>query len=130
MQRKQLFHLILSLVVNILLCCTLVPFVIPPFGGYSFSALLEVLLWQAIGMVGWPFALFGMVVSIPFGAKVAGAAPALFVLLYPAILFLLIRFVIAKTLRRLNFVLLHLFVFLSFVVVWYYVLNGYNFMAG
>jgi hypothetical protein len=130
MQRQLFFHLSLSLAVNILLCCTLVPFVIPPFGGYSFSTLLEVLLWQGIGMVGWPFAILGMALSIPFGAKLTSVAPFLFILLYPAIQFLLIRSVISKVLHRLDFILLHIFVFFSFVIVWYYALNGYDFMTG
>lgn len=130
MQRQPLFHLSLSLTVNILLCCTLVPFVVPPFEGYSFSTLLEVLLWQGIGMVGWPLALFGMALSIPFGAKLTSVASILFIILYPAIQFLLIRSVISKALHRLDFILLHVFVIFSFVIVWYYVLNGYDFMAG
>ncbi|MCX6083179.1 MAG: hypothetical protein NTW32_26935 [Chloroflexi bacterium] len=130
MQRQPLFHLSLSLAVNILLCCTLVPFVVPPFEGYSFSTLLEVLLWQGIGMVGWPLALFGMALSIPFGAKLTSVASFLFIILYPTIQFLLIRSVISKALHRLDFILLHVFVIFSFVIVWYYVLNGYDFMAG
>lgn len=130
MQRQPLLRLSLSLAVNIFLCCTLVPFVIPPFGGPSFSTLLEVLLWQGIGMAGWPFALLGMAISMPFGAKPASAASFLFILLYPAIQFLLIRSVIAKVQHRLDFILLHIFVIFSFVIVWYYVLNGYDFMAG
>lgn len=130
MQRQPLVHLSLSLAVNILLCCTLVPFVIPPFDGYSFSTLIEVLLWQGIGMVGWPFALLGMALSIPFGAKLTSVDSFLFILLYPAIQFLLIRSVISKTPRRIDFILLHIFITFSFVVMWYYVLNGYDFMAG
>jgi hypothetical protein len=130
MKRQLLSRLGLSLAFNILLCCTFVPFVIPPFGGYSFSALLEVLLWQGIGMVGWPFALLGVALSIPFGAKLTSAASFLFMLLYPAIQFLLIRSVITKAFHRVDFILLHILVIFSFVVVWYYVLNGYDFMAG
>lgn len=130
MQRQTLLQLSLSLAANILLCCTLVPFVIPPFGGYSFPMLLEVLLWQGIGMVGWPFALLGMALSIPFSAKLTSTASFLLILLYPAIQFLLIRSVISKALHRLNFILLHVFVTFSFVIVWYFVLNGYDFMAG
>lgn len=130
MQRQQLFRLGVSLAVNSLLCCTLLPFAIHPFEGYSLSTLLEVLLWQSIGMVGWPFALFGMALSIPFGAKFTSIASFLFILLYPAIQFLLIRTVTSKTTRRINFILLHIFIAVSFVVVWYYVLNGYEFMVG
>jgi hypothetical protein len=128
MQRHYLFQLGLSLTVNILLCSTLLPFLIPPFEGYSISKLLEVLLWQSIGMVGWPFALFGLILSIPFGAN--RTFEPFLLLLYPAIQFLLICSVIPKIPQRAVFILLHIFVFFSFVVVWYYVLNGYDFMMG
>ena len=120
MQRQSLFHISLFLTANILLCCTLMPFVIPPFDGYSFSTLFEVLLWQGIGMVGWPFVLLGMALCIPFGAKLTSVASFLFILLYPAIQFLLIRSVISKTQRRIDFILLHIFITFSFVVEWYY----------
>ena len=130
MRRQHLFHIIIPLVVNILLSWTLLPFVIPPFGGYSLSALFEVLLWQCIGMVAWPITLLGIAVSLPFGAELTRVVPLLFVFLYPAILFFLIRTMISKTIRRVDFILLHLCVFFSFVIVWYSVLHGYDFMVG
>lgn len=130
MKHQHLLRIFIPLVVNILLSWTLLPFVIPPFGGYSLSALLEVLLWQCIGMVGWPIALLGMAVSLPFGAEFISVIPLLFVFVYPAILFFLIRSVISKTIRRVDFILLHICVFFSFVIVWYSVLHGYDFMVG
>jgi len=80
--------------------------------------------------VGWPFALLGLTLSLPFGAGLGGMASLLFMLIYPAIQFLLIRSVVSKTLRRLDFILLHVFIILSFAVMWHYVLNGYDFMSG
>jgi hypothetical protein len=130
MTRQSLAHLSLSVAANLILCCTLVPFLLRPFGSYPFSMLLEVLLWQAIGMVSWPFALFGLALAIPFGAKLSSVTPFLFTLLYPAIQFLLIRSVISKTPHRINFILLHILITVSFIVVWFYVLNGYDFMSG
>jgi len=130
MQHQRLFYISLSLAVTILLSWTLLPFVIPPFGGYSLSELLEVLLWQGIGAVGWPLALFGVVISIPFGAKLTSAYSLLLILMYPAIQLLLIRSMISRTLRRVDLILMHFFVTFSFAVVWYYVLNGYDFMSG
>jgi hypothetical protein len=129
MQRQRLLHISLSLAVNVLFSLTLLPLAIPPFKGYSPSDLLGVLLWQTIGMVGWPFALLGIVLSIPLGAKLA-SADSLFILMYPAILFLLIRAVVSRAQQRWEFILLHVLVFFSFIVVWYYVLNGYDFMPG
>jgi len=129
MKRQNILHISLSLVINIILSWTLLPFVIPPFEGYSLSRFLEVLFWQTICAIGWPFALFGIVLILPFGAKLSSAS-ALFILMYPIIQILLIRSMISKIPRRMELILLHLFITFSFAVVWYYVLNGYDFMPG
>jgi len=42
----------------------------------------------------------------------------------------LVRSAISRAPRRWELILMHVFVSLSFAVVWYYVLNGYNFMSG
>jgi hypothetical protein len=130
MQRQLLFLLSLSLAVNILLSCTLLPFVIPPFEGYSLSDLLGVLLWQSIGTIGWPFALLGLVLGIPFGVKFPGLNPILLTLIYPVIQILLIRALISKTPSRTELILLHICITFTFVVMWYSVFNGYDFMSG
>lgn len=130
MKRLSLFRLGLSLAANVLLCCTLLPFILPPFEGPSFSELLEVLLWQSIGMVGWPLAILGLILSLASGSGRASTAPLVLMLLYPAIQFLSLRSIMTKTPHRLDVILLHIFVILSFVVMWYYVLNGYDFMTG
>ena len=114
MQRQPLLRLGLSLAVNTLLCCTLLPFIIPSFESYSLSKLLEVLLWQSIGMVGWPLALVGLILSIPFGAKLSSIVPLLLMLIYPVIQFLLIRCMITKTLRRMDS---HSFAYLRYLLV-------------
>ncbi len=118
-----------TLIANFMLSWTLLPFVIPPFRGYTPSELFEVLFWQGIGAVGWPFVLFGVALSLPFGAKL-NSADSLFTLMYPAIQFLLLRSAFSRTQRHWELILMHAFVTLSFAVVWYYVLNGYDFMTG
>jgi hypothetical protein len=80
--------------------------------------------------MGWPIALLGLVLSLPFGGKIPGVNPLLFMLIYPAMQFLLIRSVISKPPHRLELILLHLLIMISFLVVWSYVLNGYDFMLG
>ena len=121
--------IVATLIANFLLSWTLLPFVIPPFRGYSPSEFFEVLFWQSIGAVGWPFVLLGVVLSVPFGAKLT-SADYIFTLMYPAIQFLLVRSAISRTPRHWEPILMHMFVTLSFAVVWYYVLNGYDFMSG
>jgi len=129
MKHQHLLRISLPLLVNILLSWTLLPFVIPPFESYSLPNFLEVLLWQSIGTVGWPFALLGIVLSFPFGTKLTSAS-TLFTLIYPIIQVLLVHSILSRMPRRVILFLLHLFVSLSFAVVWYYVLNGYDFMLG
>lgn len=129
MHRQVLIRLCLSLPLNILLCCLLLPYVIPPFPGFSLSVMLEVLLWQMIGAVGWPLALIGLAISLPFGARTR-AASLLPLFIYPVIEFLFIRSLLSKTSRHIDFILLHIFVILSFILMWYAVLNGYDFMPG
>ncbi len=118
-----------TLIANFLLSWTLLPFLIPPFQGYSPSEFFEVLFWQSIGAVGWPFVLLGVVISVSFGTKLT-SADSLFTLVYPAIQFLLVRSAISRTHRHWELILMHVLVTLSFAVVWYYVLNGYDFMSG
>lgn len=125
--RTRLF--VATLIANCLLAWTLLPFVIPPFRSYSPSELFEVLFWQSIAAVGWPFVLLGVVISVPFGARLTHI-DSLFILVYPAIQFLLVRSAISKTRRTWELILLHVLVTLSFAVIWYYVLNGYDFMIG
>lgn len=129
MHRQVLIRLCLSLPLNILLCCLLLPYVIPPFPGFSLSVMLEVLLWQMISAVGWPLALIGLAISLPFGARTS-AASLLPLFIYPVIEFLFIRSLLSKTSRHIDFILLHIFVILSFILMWYAVLNGYDFMPG
>lgn len=130
MKRQRLLYTGLSLLINILLSWFLLPLVLFQSRGYPFSRLLEVLLWQVVCAIGWPFALLGIVLSIPFGARISNATSILFILIYPAIQILFIHSAISKTYRRFEYILMHLLVALSFVVVWYYVLNGYDFMFG
>jgi hypothetical protein len=126
MQRQTLIRLGLSLTLNILLCSTLLPFVFSA----SLAGTLEVLLWQGMGAVGWPFALLGMVLNLLFGGKFPDLVPFLLILLFPAIEFLIVRIAISKSPRRLEFILLHVFVVTSFLGMGYYVFKGYDFMVG
>jgi hypothetical protein len=119
----------LPLAVNVVLSWTVLPFLLPPFQGYSLSQLFEVLLWQGMGMVGWPFALLGSLLSLASGSR-PDFASMLMLLVYPLILGLVILIAISKKPRRIAFVLLHVCITLSFAVMWVSVLNGYDFMTG
>lgn len=130
MQRRRLYISGGSLAINVLLSWTILPFAIPPYQGYSAADLLEVLLWQGIATVGWPFAILGGLLSLIFTQGLANPGPLLLMLVYPAMLLLLTRAVFSKSLQRWELPLLHLLLAVSFAIIWYYVLNGYDFMPG
>jgi hypothetical protein len=130
MQHRRLLIISGSLIINILLSWVILPFVIPPFQGYSTRNLLDVLLWQVIAAIGWPFAILGGLLSQIFTRGHANLLPLLLTLVYPVMLLLLGRVVFSKSFQRWELPLLHLLLVFSFAVIWYYVLNGYDFMPG
>jgi len=109
---------------------TVLPLAIPPFRSYTIQELGEVLLWQAIGIVGWPLALFGALLSLPFRSATLEIAPIVLTLIYPIAFILLVLSLASRTVRLWPIILLHLAVLISFTAVWYGVLNGYTFMPG
>ena len=130
MQHRRLLIISGLLIINILLSWAILPFAIPPFQGYSPRDLLDVLLWQVIAAIGWPFAILGGLLSQIFTRGHANLLPLLLTLVYPVMLLLLGRVVFSKSHQRWELPLLHLLLAFSFAVIWYYVLNGYDFMPG
>ncbi|MCC6146465.1 MAG: hypothetical protein IT308_02740 [Anaerolineaceae bacterium] len=122
--------IIIGLIVNFLLSWTILPLAIPPFHIYTFRELMEVLLWQGMGAVGWPFAILGGFASLILQGKVSDLAALILVLIYPTMLFLLIYILFAKRSKQWVLIVLHMLIAFSFVVIWYQVLNGYDFMIG
>jgi hypothetical protein len=122
--------IVVSLVVNFLLSWTILPFVIPLYRTHSLQELVEVLLWQGMGFVGWPMALLGAFSSLLLKRELGGFAGLLLVIIYPGMLLLLVRLLIPRCRRWWEFILLHLVLTLSFGAVWHQVLNGYDFTAG
>jgi hypothetical protein len=130
MKRRRLLAIGIPLAVNSLLSWTILPIAVPPFGGYSIAELIEVLLWQGIGTVGWPLGLLGAFLSLIFKADAVRLGALLLMLVYPSMFLLFVLALISKTLHRWQIILLHLLLTFSFGAVWYHVLNGYGFMAG
>lgn len=129
MERRHLRTISASLATNVVISWTILPFAIPPFRGYSLKQLLEVLLWQGMGTVGWPLAIPGALVSMLFNQKAVSLGPFLLTLMYPAMLFLVARAAASKVVRRWELPLLHFLLASSFAAVWYHILNGYDFMV-
>ena len=118
-----------SLFVNLLVSLLAVPWLIPPFRSYSISELAEVLYWQVVGLIGWPLGILGWLSTLVAGGG-ASSTEGLFMFMYPLMLFLLLCTLVFRKHRPWTLIPLHLVVAVSFAVVWYRVLNGYDFMGG
>ncbi|MDO9087565.1 MAG: hypothetical protein Q7U53_15260 [Anaerolineaceae bacterium] len=119
-----------SLLVNFLISWTILPLAVPPFGIYSLNNLLEVILWQGIATIGWPFAILGGFANLFLQGNVSSLVTLLIVLIYPGMILLLIFVLFSKRSRRWMLIFLHILLTISFVAIWYQVLNGYDFMIG
>jgi hypothetical protein len=120
----------ISLAINFLVSWTLLPFVLPPFRVYSLRELFEVLLWQAMGAVGWPLGLVGGVANLLLHRTWTNLVGLLLLSMYPVMILCLILSLFPKRPRWWALALLHILLTGSFVAVWYKVLNGYDFMKG
>ena len=123
-------HIVATLIVNLLVSWTILPLAVPPFGFYSGLELMEVLLWQGIGAVGWPLALLGGCARLILQGNGAELLALLIVLSYPVMLLLLIFVLFSNRSKRWMLILLHMLLVFSFAAIWYQVRNGYDFMIG
>jgi len=119
-----------SILINFLLSLTLLPLALPPFRSYSLRELSEVLLWQGMGLVGWPLGLVGGLANLFLHHTGTDLVNLLLLSMYPAMILLLILSLFPKCPQRWVLALLHIVLTSSFAVVWYKVLNGYDFMKG
>ena len=120
----------ISLVANLIFSSTILPLIIPPFGYYTPRELLEVLLWQGMGLIGWPVGLLGGAASLLLGGTVPEFGTFLLLLTYPTLLVLLIISLRTKGSGWGVLISLHILLILTFGIIWYQVLNGYDFMLG
>jgi hypothetical protein len=117
-------------VVNVLLSWTILPFGIPPFRLYSLRELMDVLFWQGMGILGWPFGLVGWLANLRWHRAGTDLVSLLLLSMYPAMCLFLILSLFPKRPQWWVLALLHILLIGSFVGVWYKVLNGYDFMRG
>jgi hypothetical protein len=104
------------------------PFVIPPFRLYSFRELMEVMLWQVMGMVGWPLGLVGGLVNLLLHHAGTDVVGLLLLSMYPVVLLFFILSLFPRHPKWWVLTLLHIVLTGSFAAVWYRVLNGYDFV--
>jgi hypothetical protein len=108
----------------------MLPFALPPFRSYSLRELSEVLLWQGLGLVGWPLGLVGALANHFLHPAGTDLVSLLLLSMYPTMIFLLMLSLFAKRPKWWALALLHIVLTISFAVIWYKVLNGYDFMKG
>ena len=120
----------ISIAVNFLVSWTLLPLALPPFHGYSLRELIEVLLWQGMGMVGWPLGLVGGLANLCLHRAGTDLVSLLLLSMYPVMFLFLIFSLFPKRPKWWVLAVLHIVLVGSFAVVWYKVLNGYDFMKG
>ncbi|HTW90947.1 MAG TPA: hypothetical protein VMH22_04495 [bacterium] len=120
----------ISIPVNFMLSWTILPLAIPPFRGYSLREMGEVLLWQSMGMVGWPLGLVGGLTNLVLHHSGTDLVNLLLLSMYPVMILFLVLSLFPRRPRWWALASLHIVLTGSFVAVWHKVLNGYDFMKG
>jgi hypothetical protein len=120
----------ISIAVNFLVSWTLLPLALPPSHSYSPRDLIEVLLWQGMGIVGWPLGLVGGLANLCLHRAGTDLVSLLLLSMYPVMLLFLIFSLFPKRRKWWVLAVLHIVLTGSFAVVWYKVLNGYDCMKG
>jgi len=91
--------------------------VLPPFRLYSGRELLEVLLWQGMGLVGWPVGLVGGLANL-FLLRAGTDLVSLLLAMYPVMILLLLFSLIPQRPQWWVLAVLHLALTGTFAVVW------------
>ena len=119
-----------SILINFLLSWTLLPLALPPFRLYSLRELMEVLLWQGMGMVGWPLGLVGGLAILGLHRAGTDLVGLLLLSMYPIMCLLFMLNLSSQRPKWWVLALLHILLTGSFGAVWCKVLNGHDFMKG
>jgi hypothetical protein len=82
------------------------------------------------GAFGWPLAILGGFASLLLQGKVSDLVALVLVLTYPTMLLLLVFVLFSKRSKQWVLIVLHMLTTFSFAVIWYQVINGYDFMIG
>lgn len=106
------------------------PLVLPPFRLYSGRELGEVLLWQGMGLAGWPLGLVGGLANLLLHRAGSDLVSLLLLAMYPVMILLLTLSLFPKRPKWWVLAVLHLVLTGAFAAVWHKVLNGYDFMRG
>jgi len=120
----------ISLAINLLFCCTILPLTLQSGSFFSVSQLLETLLWQGLGLIAWPITLIMAFVSPLFSGNLPQLSDLLILFLYPLIEISLVMVLVLKNKKWIPLISAHIMVLISFTITWMAVFTGYNFMVG
>jgi len=122
--------ILISLAANIIICCTLLPLAIQPYQIITFRQLLEILLWQGLANIGWIIPLLFSSLAFFREGSLSTLGVLLTILIYPSGQLALFLLFVIKNNKWIPLIVLHILIVLSFIVTWFPVLNGYDFMIG
>jgi hypothetical protein len=120
----------LSLLLTGLISWVLLPVILFGLSNTEPIQYLEVLFWQFVALLGWPFAVMGFIIILISGQGNPQLQTLALISMYPIMIALLLHVFIAKRVRRWEPVLLHLLIVLSFAAVWVQVHKGVEIMLG
>jgi hypothetical protein len=123
----------LTSIVNLAFSSLALPFLVMPGSSWGLGHLLEVLFWQAVGLVSWPLALSGLVATAALSPGTSAWSAMIIVIAYPLLIGLALVAVLARRPAGLPWLALglyHLLLLVSFAAVWRQVLGGYSWMVG
>jgi len=119
--------------VNLAFSLLALPFLVMPGTAWGLAHLLEVLFWQAVGLISWPLALFGLVATAALSPGTSAWSAMFMVMAYPLLIGLALVAGLARRPAGLTWLALgiyHLLLMVSFAAVWRQVLGGYSWMVG
>ena len=120
----------ISLVINLLICMIILPFILQPGSTFNINQLLETLFWQGMGLIAWPITLVMALISPLFSGSLPRISDILSLILYPMIEISLILIIAGQKNKWIPLLASHILILMSFIIVWTAILGGYNFMVG
>jgi hypothetical protein len=119
-----------SLLTNIMICCSAIPFILQPNHIFDYRQLVEVLFFQVIYLIGWPVPIVIWLGEVIFYGGFPDLGDLALVLVYPVGLICLLLTIFGKNNTWIPFVFAHTLIVISFIATWSAVIFGYNFMVG
>lgn len=118
-----------SLGIYILICYTLLLFVLQPGSSFTARQMFETLFWQGVSLIGWPIALLMGTINFLQQGSASDLSTILSIGIYPLLWLSTILLILLKK-KWFPFLALHLLIILSFAAVWIPVIIGYDFGLG